>query len=394
MSRRTRWIVAALAALLLAGFAARAVMSRMAASSAAASAAIAAPPQAVELAPGDVAIVQRTELVARLAVSGGLKAVDTAMVKARVAAEVQQLTVREGDRVSAGQLIGRLDDTEFRLRLRQAEEQAAAAQAQLDIAPRTLENNKALVEQGFISKNALDNAVSNAGAARASLLAARATADLARKAVRDSEIRAPIAGLVAQRLVQPGERVPLDARLVEIVDLSRIELEAAVSPEDVLALRVGQSASVSIDGLAEPVPARVVRINPGTQAGTRAVMAYLQLQPGADAAALRQGAGGASLGAAPRPGQALRDRFRAQGGWWHGRAAARGDGRAGRGESCRPHRARGGDRLRPQRRREGAARHGGFAARRHGAEARRTPVGPRRCGSPASRSRTPCWPRW
>jgi RND family efflux transporter MFP subunit len=281
--------VAALAAVLLVGSAAWAVMSRKATSSAAARTAAASPPQAVELAPGDVATVQRSELVTRLAVSGGLKAVDTAMVKARVAAEVQQLNVREGDRVSAGQLIGRLDDTEFRLRLRQAEAQAAAAQAQLDIAQRTLENNKALVEQGFISKNALDNAVSNAGAARASLLAARATADLARKAVRDSEIRAPIAGLVAQRLVQPGERVPLDARLVEIVDLSRLELEAAVSPEDVLALRVGQSASVSIDGLAEPVPARVVRINPGTQAGTRAVMTYLQLQSAAGAVALRQG---------------------------------------------------------------------------------------------------------
>jgi len=289
MSRRTRWIVAVLAALLLAAFAARAVMSRKASNAAAASLAAAAPPQAVELAPGDVATVQRSELVSRLAVSGGLKAVDSAMVKARVAAEVQQLTVREGDRVAAGQLIGRLDDTEFRLRLRQAEEQAATAQAQLEIAQRTLDNNKALVEQGFISKNALDNAVSNAGAARASLLAARATADLARKAVRDTEIRAPIAGLVAQRLVQPGERVPLDARLVEIVDLSRIELEAAVSPEDVLMLRVGQNASVSIDGLAEPVPARVARINPGTQAGTRAVMTYLQLQPPAGTVALRQG---------------------------------------------------------------------------------------------------------
>jgi membrane fusion protein (multidrug efflux system) len=289
MSRRSRWILALLAAVLLAAFVGRAAMSRKAAGAAAASAAASAPMPAVELTPGDIATVQRAELLAGLAVSGGLKAVDSAMIKARVAAEVRELNVREGDRVSAGQLLGRLDDTEFRLRLRQAEDQAAAAQAQLDIAQRTFDNNKALVDQGFISKNALDTSASSASGARASLQAALAAAELARKAVRDSEIRAPITGLVAQRLVQPGERVALDARLLEIVDLSRIELEAAVAPEDVLALRVGQRASVSVDGMAEPLPARVARINPATQAGTRAVMAYLQLQPTAGTAGLRQG---------------------------------------------------------------------------------------------------------
>ncbi|MDP3614436.1 MAG: efflux RND transporter periplasmic adaptor subunit, partial [Rubrivivax sp.] len=125
--------------------------------------------------------------------------------------------------------------------------------------------------------------------ANASLQAARAAADIARKAVRDSEIRSPIAGLVAQRLVQPGERVNLDARIVEIVDLSRLELEAAVAPEDVVQLRVGQTALVQIDGLAAAVTARVVRINPSAQTGTRAVLAYLELAPGASAAGLRQG---------------------------------------------------------------------------------------------------------
>jgi multidrug efflux pump subunit AcrA (membrane-fusion protein) len=163
--------------------------------------------QAVELTASDVARALRTELVATLPVSGGLKAVNSAIVKAKVAAEVKEIGVREGDRVQAGQLIGRLDDTEFRWRLRQAEDQAAAAQAQLDIAERTLANNKALVDQGFISRNALDTSISSANGARASLQAANAASELARKAVKDTELRAPLSGLVSQRLVQPGERV-------------------------------------------------------------------------------------------------------------------------------------------------------------------------------------------
>lgn len=242
--------------------------------------------QVIELAPGDVARAENAELVLQLDITGGLKAVHSAVVKARVAAEVKSLTVREGDRVQAGQLIGQLDATEFQWRLRQAEDQARAAQAQLDIAERTLANNRALVDQGFISRNALDTSSSSATGAAASLQAARASAELARKSVRDTEIRAPIAGLVSQRLVQPGERAALDARLVEIVDLSRVELEAAVPPDDVVALRVGQAARVQIDGLAEPVAARVVRINPSAVAGTRSVMAYLELAP---APGLRQG---------------------------------------------------------------------------------------------------------
>ena len=288
MKARTRWITLGVVVLLAAGLGAKALMGRGAAqaSAAAASAASAAAGDGIELAPGDVARAARAELTTVLAVTGGLKAVQSAVVKARVSAEVKTLTVREGDRVQAGQLIGQLDATEFNLRLRQAEDQASAAQAQLDIAQKTLDNNKALVDQGFISRNALDTSASSRAGAQASLQAARAAADLARKAVADSEIRAPIAGLVATRLVQPGERVALDTRVVEIVDLSRIELEAAVAPEDMLQLRVGQVAQVVIDGLAGPVAAKVSRIAPSTQTGTRSVMAYLEL---ANTSGLRQG---------------------------------------------------------------------------------------------------------
>ena len=284
MKRWLKWIAVALVLAAVAAIALRGLGARKAEQAQPAAPARAA--TSLDLAAGDVLVVQPGELVRTLDISGGLEAVESAIVKARVAAEVRQITVREGDSVKAGQLLGRLDTTEYDWRLRQAEQQAESAKAQLDIAERALTNNRALVEQGFISKNALDTSVMSAAGARASLEAARAAAELARKALADTEIRAPLAGQVALRFVQPGERVGIDARLLEIVDVSRLELRAAVSPEDVGSIAVGSRARLQVDGFAAPVAARVVRINPSTQAGTRAVMVYLALDP---VPGLRQG---------------------------------------------------------------------------------------------------------
>ena len=242
--------------------------------------------QHIEIARSDITEMAPQRLQQGLPVSGTLRAVQTAVIKARVAGELMDLQVREGDSVQAAQVLARIDPTEFQRRLRQAEEQAEAARTQIDIAQRQFDNNRALVDQGFISKTALDTSLATLQSAQATFRAAQAGADVARKSLEDSVLKAPFSGVVSARLAQPGERMAIDARVLELVNLATLELEATLSAADSLGVRVGQTARLHIEGRPEAVVARVQRINPSAQVGSRSVLAYLQLrgEPG-----LRQG---------------------------------------------------------------------------------------------------------
>lgn len=286
MTRWLKWALAALVVVLLAAGVMRALSSRKAQQETVARLATERVQTVVELGAADVVPVRTRELAQGLAISGALKAVNSAIVKARVAGELQDLTVREGDTVKAGQVIARVDASEYQARVRQAQQLAESAKAQVDIARRSFDNNRSLVDQGFISKTALDTSLATLAAAEASFRAAQAGVEVATKSLDDTVLRAPLGGLVSQRLAQPGERVAVEARIVEIVDLSRLELEASLSATESMALRLGQSALLQIEGAATPVTAHVVRINPSAVAGSRAVIAYLAVDtvPG-----LRQG---------------------------------------------------------------------------------------------------------
>ena len=231
----------------------------------------------VALAASDLVQVKTLELQQTVLISGPIKAVHTALVKARIPGELRDLTVREGDPVRAGQVLARIDPTESNARLRQARQQAAAAKAQVAMAQRTFDNNQALVAQGFISSTALASSQASLDAAQASYQAAQSGADLAAKALDDTVLRAPIAGQISQRLAQPGERVPVDARIVEIVDNRQLELEASLNAADSLQVKVGQSAQLTLDGTNQVIQAKVERINPSASVGSRTVLVYLAL---------------------------------------------------------------------------------------------------------------------
>ena len=295
MKRSWRWALAIGVLALVALGGTRWVINRQAQQKAAVLAQASREAVPVELAVSDLFTAQVITLAQGLPVSGALKAVNSAFVKARVAGELQGLTVREGDFVKAGQVIARIDVSEYAARVRQAQQLASSAQAQADVAQRQYDNNQALVNEGFISKTALDTSLANLNAARASYQAAVAGADIASKSVQDTVLKAPIAGQVAQRLAQPGERVGIDTRVIEIVDLGQLELEALLSASDGAQVRIGQTAALRVEGSNQPITARVVRINPNAQAGSRNVLAYLRLDAPAatdvtvNSGALRQG---------------------------------------------------------------------------------------------------------
>jgi len=235
-------------------------------------------PVSIELSETDIAVAQTMTMTQGVLVTGTLKAVRTAMVKARVAGELVMLEVREGDAVKMGQIVARVDITEYLARQRQAQQQAEAARAQVDVAQRQFDNNNALVNQGFISKTALDTSMANLNGARASYQAALSALDVSTKALDDSVLKAPLNGFVSQRFVQPGERVAPEARIIEIVDLSQLELEATLTSAEAMNVKVGQIAKLNVEGTSQEVSAKVLRINPSTQTGSRSVLVYLGLQ--------------------------------------------------------------------------------------------------------------------
>jgi RND family efflux transporter MFP subunit len=234
------------------------------------------PPVTLQFAPIDLAQVEAKSLGRWLPVSGAVQPSRSAVVKAKVAGEVRALTVREGEVVTAGQVIGRIDTADLEARLIERQGALESARAQLALAEKTRATNQTLLKQNFISQNAFDNSESSFNVARGGAKSAEAQVQIARNALKDAVLTAPLSGIVARRHVQAGEKVNFDTPVVTVVDLGTLELNAMVPAVDVPELRLGMPVDLSIDGFGERrFSGRIERINPATEPGTRAIVVYV-----------------------------------------------------------------------------------------------------------------------
>jgi RND family efflux transporter MFP subunit len=181
-------------------------------------------------------------------------------IAAEVNARIVEIPVEVGQIVPAGATLVRLDARDFALAAERATAALESARSSDRLAQQRLGRARQLVEQGFISPEALDQRESEARTAAAQLKAAKADLATARRNVRKCLVRAPFKAIIKERIGQVGEIASPGAALIRVIDAERIEVSARVQPELVAALQ--QSAAISFESRAGNFELKLHRIVP------------------------------------------------------------------------------------------------------------------------------------
>ena len=261
--------------------------------------------------PSEVRVVPaaETRMPRTVGVSGTLAADEQVVLSLKVPGRLSELKVDLGTRVRRGQIVARLDPTDYRLRVNQAQatlQQARVrlglsadgtddrvdaertalvrqARAVLEETRLTRERFAKLLEQQFIAKAQLDTAVANEQVAegryqdaveevrnRQGVLVQRRTElELSRQALADTELTAPVDGMIRERRTATGEFLNAGAPVATLVKIHPLRLQLAVPERAATNVRVGQEVRVTVDGDAGVHKGRVVRLSPSIQEQNR-----------------------------------------------------------------------------------------------------------------------------
>ena len=240
--------------------------------------------QTIELAASDVAQVELKDIARTIPITGTLQPRDWTSVKTQVAGEVREVLVREGEAVRKGQVLARVETADLQARLDDRIGSLQGAKAQLSLAETTRAKNLELLKQKFISQTAYDSMQSNYAVSESTVKSLQAQVAIARKALADAEIKATMDGVISERFVQAGEKMPVDGKLFTLMNLTQMEMEAAVPANDIPNVQVGQAVAFSVDGYGARIfSGEVNRINPATQAGSQSISVFI-VMPNADLA--------------------------------------------------------------------------------------------------------------
>lgn len=211
-------------------------------------------------------------------VSGTLEPHARALLRAELSGAVRTLSVKVGERVSAGRELATLDVPTVRSAMAAAEAQVIAQEAALRQVQRERDRVSQLLAVGGVSTTEMDDWDSRVQAAEAALQLARAQRANAAADVARLSIRAPFDGIVEQRVATQGSMVQVGDELLRIIDPRLLELEAAVAMSHAHRARPGARVALRVSGLTQDsVIARVVRVAPALDPVTRQVRVTIRV---------------------------------------------------------------------------------------------------------------------
>jgi membrane fusion protein (multidrug efflux system) len=192
-------------------------------------------------------------------------------VSAMVPGRITELKVAEGDRVSAGEVVAKLDDRPYHDQLQQAEAAAQQAKANSDNAGLALARNEDLFQRGIVARKDLEDARTQASVAAAALRQAEAALEIAQLQLGRAEVHSPLNGQVVKRFVSVGEQVDGTAAqpIAEIASLGQVEFLGNAPGTYLSKVRVGQAVDVTTEAVpGKKFAGRVVAISPAVDPAT------------------------------------------------------------------------------------------------------------------------------
>jgi membrane fusion protein, multidrug efflux system len=194
-----------------------------------------------------------------LALTGTLRGSKQTDLAANAAGRVQETLVERGSPVKAGDLVARLDVRSAALSANEARAAADLTRTQALSAKRECDRYKALLDQNAISRAEYDRVTDQCSTSSLSIAAAQARASMATQVVGDGMIRAPFAGIVAQRYVEVGEYVRQDSKVATIVAIDALRLEFSVPEANIGAVKQGGTMTFTVPAYPGRTFAGVVR---------------------------------------------------------------------------------------------------------------------------------------
>jgi RND family efflux transporter MFP subunit len=224
------------------------------------------------------ATVEKRDLPDDIVLTGTLKPRAQVQVVAEVPARLLRVERDEGARVAKGEVLARLDDTDYRLANDRARAALAVAEANRAHAQAEKERADSLLKTGGITDRDHLAAQVALQVGEASLAQAKAELAIAGQQLARTEVRAPFTGRVAKRLPDPGSMLAAGTPLFTLVDDSVLEFKAQVASRDLAKVRLGVPVRLSVDALPDArIEGRVARVEPLVDERSRSFQAVVEV---------------------------------------------------------------------------------------------------------------------